>query len=92
VQESDRSLQYAAFFADCEHELSPVTAGMRLVLAYNLVWVGPEGTAPVSLLGRSTAEVKMERALKAWEAEIGGGITQKRIAFRLGKACGEFGR
>lgn len=46
TQESDRSLQFAAFFADCEHELSPVTRGMRLVLAYNLVWVGQEGAQP----------------------------------------------
>eukprot|EP00198_Chlamydomonas_reinhardtii_P006327 XP_001695663.1 predicted protein [Chlamydomonas reinhardtii] len=30
-------LQYAAFYADCEHELSEVESGLRVVLAYNLV-------------------------------------------------------
>jgi hypothetical protein len=35
LQDSASSLQYAAFFADCEHELTPLTRGMRLVLTYN---------------------------------------------------------
>lgn len=30
-------VRYAAFFADCEHEVRPVTKGYRLCLAYNLV-------------------------------------------------------
>ena len=29
--------RYAAFYADCEHEVKPVTFGVRLCLAYNLV-------------------------------------------------------
>lgn len=29
-------LRYAAFYADCEHEVKPVTSGRRLVLTYNL--------------------------------------------------------
>jgi len=31
---------FAAFYADCVHEVLPVTAGYRLTLAYNLVRVG----------------------------------------------------
>ena len=31
-----RDIQYAAFFADCEHEVLPVTSGNRLCLVYNL--------------------------------------------------------
>jgi len=31
---------FAAFYADCVHEVLPVTAGHRLTLAYNLVRVG----------------------------------------------------
>ncbi len=31
---------FAAFYADCVHEVLPVTAGHRLALAYNLVRVG----------------------------------------------------
>jgi hypothetical protein len=55
-QGSERTLQYAAFFADCEHELSPISSGMRLVLVYNLVWVGQPGQAP-KLHRESPAEV-----------------------------------
>lgn len=28
--------QFAAFYADCEHEIRPVTSGFRLALVYNL--------------------------------------------------------
>ncbi len=31
---------FAAFYADCVHEVLPITAGYRLTLAYNLVRVG----------------------------------------------------
>lgn len=34
--EGRRQIQYAAFFADCEHEVQTVTSGRRLCLAYNL--------------------------------------------------------
>ncbi|MEW7280738.1 hypothetical protein ABW636_19280 [Aquimarina sp. 2201CG1-2-11] len=30
-------LPYTAFFADCEHEIKPVTSGYRICLVYNLV-------------------------------------------------------
>lgn len=30
-------LHYAAFFADCQHELLPVRSGYRLALIYNLI-------------------------------------------------------
>jgi len=84
LQDSATSLQYAAFFADCEHELSSITSGMRLVLVYNLVWVGALGTAP-RLYKTSPAEVKLSRALTAWQAEIDAGGRQKRIALLLGE-------
>ena len=31
-----RQLQWAAFFGNCEHEVSPVTVGYRCTLTYNL--------------------------------------------------------
>jgi hypothetical protein len=34
--ESAFEIRYAAFYADCEHEVRPLTIGHRLVLAYNL--------------------------------------------------------
>ncbi len=30
-------VRYAAFFADCEHEVEPVTSGYRVCLVYNLI-------------------------------------------------------
>ncbi|QDV20623.1 hypothetical protein Pan153_52990 [Gimesia panareensis] len=33
-------LQYAAFYADCEHEIRPVTDGYRICLVYNLTLDG----------------------------------------------------
>ncbi|HUF62930.1 MAG TPA: hypothetical protein VMN36_12705 [Verrucomicrobiales bacterium] len=32
-----RSFQYAAFFADCEHEVERITSGYRLCLVFNLI-------------------------------------------------------
>jgi predicted 2-oxoglutarate/Fe(II)-dependent dioxygenase YbiX len=32
--------QYAAFYADCQHEITPVTAGYRICLVYNLAIAG----------------------------------------------------
>jgi hypothetical protein len=84
LQDSASSLQYAAFFADCEHELTPLTAGMRLVLAYNLVYTGPAAAAP-RLAGASPAEVRLQQAVQAWEREIEEVGCQKRIAFLLDK-------
>ena len=34
---SEKSASYAAFYADCEHEVAKVRSGYRLCLAYNLV-------------------------------------------------------
>ncbi|HKG70012.1 MAG TPA: 2OG-Fe(II) oxygenase, partial [Segetibacter sp.] len=34
---SDYKIAYAAFYADCDHEIKPVTAGYRICLVYNLV-------------------------------------------------------
>ncbi len=36
-RDSNTQIHYCAFYADCEHELKPVTSGWRLVLVYNLV-------------------------------------------------------
>ena len=36
-------IHYAAFYADCQHEIKPVTEGYRLCLVYNLVYRGSGG-------------------------------------------------
>lgn len=35
-------IQYAAFYADCMHEVKPVTDGYRLTLVYNLTYSGED--------------------------------------------------
>lgn len=84
LQDSATSLQYAAFLADCEHKLTPLTAGMRLVLAYNLVFKGPAAAAP-RLAPRSAVEARLRAAVQAWERGLQNGGTQERIAFLLGE-------
>jgi hypothetical protein len=83
LQDSSSTVQYTGFFADCEHELTPLTSGMRLVLAYNLVYTGPAAAAP-RLTGRTAAEEQLQHALKGWQAELAAGGQQTRIAFLLG--------
>ncbi|MDA1050788.1 MAG: 2OG-Fe(II) oxygenase [Planctomycetota bacterium] len=33
---SEFNIQYAAFYADCQHQITPVTSGQRVCLVYNL--------------------------------------------------------
>lgn len=58
---SGHELSYAAFYADCEHEVRPLEAGHRLSLVYNLTVAGsrsnkaiaaPRTTATVDAIGK----------------------------------------
>jgi hypothetical protein len=42
---SASTVQWGAFFSDCEHEVLEVTGGHRLTLAYNLYWTTFEPTS-----------------------------------------------
>lgn len=57
----------AAFYGDCEHELQPVTGGVRLCLLYNLVRTTP-GPPPVAAVGQSgsAAQLQLSDAMTAW--------------------------
>jgi hypothetical protein len=48
---SSSSIQWAAFFSDCEHEVLPVTEGHRLTLTYNLHWFNGGPTMMATELG-----------------------------------------
>lgn len=48
-------IRWAAFFADCEHEVLPVTSGHRLCLTYNLVLVGGQSKTPTAPVGGTEA-------------------------------------
>ena len=51
---SDTLLSFVAFYADCRHEVRPVTSGYRVVLTYNLLLAGDAtsglGPAPDGLV------------------------------------------
>eukprot|EP01116_Phalansterium_solitarium_P014054 TRINITY_DN3157_c0_g1_i1.p1 TRINITY_DN3157_c0_g1~~TRINITY_DN3157_c0_g1_i1.p1 ORF type:complete len:414 (+),score=135.65 TRINITY_DN3157_c0_g1_i1:99-1340(+) len=59
---------YAAFYADCQHELRPVTKGYRLALIYNLVMIGGAPPGPADL---SAALRLVLAAVTAWKNEGG---------------------
>jgi hypothetical protein len=62
--ESRFQTQFAAFYADCEHEIRPVTSGFRLALVYNLALAKskPAITAPTS----SEHIAAVARILQQW--------------------------
>ncbi len=58
-----KSACFAAFYADCEHEVERVTDGSRIALAYNLV-LNPQPGKPVDVV-RPTADPLAE-AIGSW--------------------------
>jgi predicted 2-oxoglutarate/Fe(II)-dependent dioxygenase YbiX len=50
---SDKLLSFVAFYADCRHEVQPVTSGYRIVLTYNLLLSVAGETLPRSIPLRS---------------------------------------
>ncbi len=59
---------FAAFFADCMHELRPVTSGLRLCLIYNLLHTGIEPTPPADC---RQAVDRIVQAVNGWIADEG---------------------
>ena len=52
-QNAEFKTQYAAFYADCQHKITPVTAGYRVCLIYNLAIAGKKQPAvPRNCRGR----------------------------------------
>ena len=37
LAEDSSELRFAAFYADCEHEVTPITSGFRMCLVYNMI-------------------------------------------------------
>ena len=68
-------IAWAAFYADCPHEVRPVTEGHRIALVFNLLLRNGGGLRAADF---EEAEREMTRALSAW-AETAG-RTEKIIA------------
>jgi predicted 2-oxoglutarate/Fe(II)-dependent dioxygenase YbiX len=60
--------QYAAFYADCQHQITPVTAGYRVCLIYNLAIAGkkqpdvPGATAAVEQAAQLLTEIFADKS------------------------------
>lgn len=63
-ENSRYQIQYAAFYADCEHEIKPVSSGYRCCLIYNLALAGSkqQPSAPKN----STHVEEVRRILCEW--------------------------
>jgi len=62
-------VSFAAFYADCRHEVLPVTAGHRLTLTYNLIRTGggPIPQAP----DYAPQQAQVTDLLRKWPATLG---------------------
>ncbi|MEX2607411.1 MAG: 2OG-Fe(II) oxygenase [Kiritimatiellia bacterium] len=59
-------IRFAAFYADCEHEVEPITSGNRICLVYNLL--RKQGDMPSAPADDRTAVRAVEKALREWDA------------------------
>ncbi len=66
ASEDASEVAFAAFYADCVHEVRPVTEGCRLVLVYNLI---RQGTGqPLEPPAYDTEEARVTDVLRRWVA------------------------
>ncbi len=64
---TQKSASYAAFYADCEHEVSKVRSGYRLCLVYNLILTPePSQKAAPAKLADSSPAGKLADAITQW--------------------------
>jgi predicted 2-oxoglutarate/Fe(II)-dependent dioxygenase YbiX len=66
-KKSQYNIQYAAFYADCKHEVTPVTQGYRLCLIYNLALSGKQ-PQPLAPKGSEIVE-NVTQAIKTWASK-----------------------
>ena len=66
-------LAFAAFYADCVHEIRPVTAGYRIVLVYHLVVRGAAAAVLRAAPDFDAQEEQIAAQLRSWEATSAAG-------------------
>lgn len=57
VAASDYMIPYIAFYADCEHEIKPVTSGYRVCLVYNMIHTSGSNQSPISVFSDQIEEM-----------------------------------
>ena len=83
---------YAAFYADCQHEISEVTEGYRLCLIYNLVSRAAQAVPPaIPSEDNSDAVAEVVKIISEWTAdENGPSITLHRLDHKYCKSSLSF--
>lgn len=86
------TFRYIAFFADCEHEVKPVTSGYRLALVYNVTVHGKRAPVPpaisqpaVELVASGLAKWARQMAVPSCASREGGNTAppHKYVLFLL---------
>ena len=57
---------FAAFYADCEHEVSRVTHGFRLCLAYNLILSADKSAKKIGADGQASPAQELAASISSW--------------------------
>jgi hypothetical protein len=78
-EDSEFEAQYAAFYADCQHEIEPVTSGYRVCLVYNLLNAGKQ-RSPAAPKNASAVE-QATRLLKKLFADPAESLLKIAIPF-----------
>lgn len=76
--EAEFNVQYAAFYADCRHEITPVTSGYRVCLVYNLA-IARQKTQPSAPVNSQAADAVAELLLQLF---AGGALDKIAIPFK----------
>lgn len=74
------SLSFAAFYADCEHEILPIKEGSRVCLIYNLIQHSQKGQ---SLLSAPLYDAEIKQAAEIIEKALTKEVTPIKIAWLL---------
>jgi hypothetical protein len=85
---SEDRLTFAAFYADCHHEVLPIKDGYRVVLTYNLTvegnaTVGAAGSAKIKALVRSIREFFAKPLRPRWKGDSRGEQPPDRLVYLL---------
>jgi hypothetical protein len=78
---SDNQLAMVSFYADCEHELHPITSGKRVCLVYNLVATSAETASIPSHDVNVETENKLRSIATIWKAQDAQNI--EKIGYQL---------
>ena len=74
---SGYELSFAAFYADCEHEVKPIREGYRLCLVYNLTVAGSRRKSGISAPQSTPIIASISESLADWRSS--GGISKLAV-------------